>query len=105
MWSFVVSMFLLRMSSTSVEQARERSYHRALLLSKDKDTGEMTNGRIIISCFYTSVLLKLSGDVFLDGEAEGGDTPALRDCPSPGLQKTPTHAVSQQHCFVCVVLG
>ncbi|TKS90753.1 Histone-lysine N-methyltransferase 2E [Collichthys lucidus] len=25
-------------SSTSVEQARERSYHRALLLSKDKDT-------------------------------------------------------------------
>ncbi|GAA6221085.1 histone-lysine N-methyltransferase 2E isoform X2 [Lates japonicus] len=52
-------------SSTSVEQARERSYHRALLLSKDKDT---------------------------DGEAEGGDTPALRDCPSPSLQKTPTHA-------------
>lgn len=28
------------MSSTSVEQARERSYHRALLLSKDKDGGE-----------------------------------------------------------------
>uniref|UniRef100_UPI0037E95131 inactive histone-lysine N-methyltransferase 2E isoform X2 n=1 Tax=Semicossyphus pulcher TaxID=241346 RepID=UPI0037E95131 len=52
-------------SSTSVEQARERSYHRALLLSKDKDT---------------------------DGEAEGEDTPALRDCPSPSLQKTPTHA-------------
>ncbi|XP_034529105.1 inactive histone-lysine N-methyltransferase 2E isoform X8 [Notolabrus celidotus] len=52
-------------SSTSVEQARERSYHRALLLSKDKDT---------------------------DAEAEGGDTPALRDCPSPSLQKTPTHA-------------
>ncbi|XP_026219938.1 inactive histone-lysine N-methyltransferase 2E isoform X3 [Anabas testudineus] len=52
------------MSSTSVEQARERSYHRALLLSKDKDT---------------------------DGEAEGGDTPAMRDCPSPSLQKTPTH--------------
>ncbi|KAM6962400.1 inactive histone-lysine N-methyltransferase 2E isoform 2-T2 [Tautogolabrus adspersus] len=51
-------------SSTSVEQARERSYHRALLLSKDKDT---------------------------DGEAEGGDTPGLRDCPSPSLQKTPTH--------------
>ncbi|XP_076578784.1 inactive histone-lysine N-methyltransferase 2E isoform X3 [Chaetodon auriga] len=51
-------------SSTSVEQARERSYHRALLLSKDKDT---------------------------DGETEGGDTPALRDCPSPSLQKTPTH--------------
>ncbi|XP_053271096.1 inactive histone-lysine N-methyltransferase 2E isoform X3 [Pleuronectes platessa] len=51
-------------SSTSVEQARERSYHRALLLSKDKDT---------------------------DGETEGGDTPAPRDCPSPGLQKTPTH--------------
>ncbi|KAK9525800.1 hypothetical protein VZT92_016480 [Zoarces viviparus] len=50
-------------SSTSVEQARERSYHRALLLSKDKDT---------------------------DGETEGGDTPALRDCPSPSLQKTPT---------------
>ncbi|KAK2882976.1 inactive histone-lysine N-methyltransferase 2E isoform X3 [Channa argus] len=52
-------------SSTSVEQARERSYHRALLLSKDKDT---------------------------DGEAEGNDTPALRDCPSPNIQKTPTHA-------------
>ncbi|XP_029350820.1 inactive histone-lysine N-methyltransferase 2E isoform X3 [Echeneis naucrates] len=52
-------------SSTSVEQARERSYHRALLLSKDKDT---------------------------DGETEGGDTPALRDCPSPSVQKTPTHA-------------
>ncbi|XP_028252319.1 inactive histone-lysine N-methyltransferase 2E isoform X2 [Parambassis ranga] len=51
-------------SSTSVEQARERSYHRALLLSKDKDT---------------------------DGEAEGGDTPALRECSSPNLQKTPTH--------------
>ncbi|KAL7371317.1 hypothetical protein ABVT39_024411 [Epinephelus coioides] len=51
-------------SSTSVEQARERSYHRALLLSKDKDT---------------------------DGETDGGDTPALRDCPSPSLQKTPTH--------------
>uniref|UniRef100_A0A3Q3G226 Lysine (K)-specific methyltransferase 2E n=1 Tax=Labrus bergylta TaxID=56723 RepID=A0A3Q3G226_9LABR len=51
-------------SSTSVEQARERSYHRALLLSKDKDTGE----------------------------AEGGDTPGIRDCPSPSLQKTPTHA-------------
>uniref|UniRef100_A0A4W6C530 Lysine (K)-specific methyltransferase 2E n=1 Tax=Lates calcarifer TaxID=8187 RepID=A0A4W6C530_LATCA len=30
-------------SSTSVEQARERSYHRALLLSKDKDTGENSN--------------------------------------------------------------
>uniref|UniRef100_A0AAQ4NNE1 Lysine (K)-specific methyltransferase 2E n=1 Tax=Gasterosteus aculeatus aculeatus TaxID=481459 RepID=A0AAQ4NNE1_GASAC len=52
-------------SSTSVEQARERGYHRALLLSKDKDA---------------------------DGETEGGDTPALRDCPSPSLQKTPTHA-------------
>lgn len=52
-------------SSTSVEQARERSYHRALLLSKDKDT---------------------------DGENEGGETPAARDCPSPTLQKTPTHA-------------
>ncbi|XP_068162679.1 inactive histone-lysine N-methyltransferase 2E [Antennarius striatus] len=52
-------------SSTSVEQARERSYHRALLLSKDKDT---------------------------DGETEGGDTPAPRDCPSPSLQKTPTQA-------------
>ncbi|XP_054876416.1 inactive histone-lysine N-methyltransferase 2E isoform X1 [Poeciliopsis prolifica] len=51
-------------SSTSVEQARERGYHRALLLSKDKDA---------------------------DGEPEGGDTPALRDCASPALQKTPTH--------------
>ncbi|KAM9845540.1 inactive histone-lysine N-methyltransferase 2E isoform 2-T2 [Aulostomus maculatus] len=52
-------------SSTSVEQARERSYHRALLLSKDKDA---------------------------DGDTESGDTPALRDCPSPSPQKTPTHA-------------
>ncbi|XP_058481621.1 inactive histone-lysine N-methyltransferase 2E isoform X3 [Solea solea] len=52
-------------SSTSVEQARERSYHRALLLSKDKDG---------------------------DGETEGGETPAARDCPSPGPQQTPTHA-------------
>ncbi|XP_024860733.1 inactive histone-lysine N-methyltransferase 2E, partial [Kryptolebias marmoratus] len=51
------------MSSTSVEQARERSYHRALLLSKDKDT---------------------------DGETEG-DTSASRECASPSLQKTPTH--------------
>ncbi|XP_030575862.1 inactive histone-lysine N-methyltransferase 2E isoform X3 [Archocentrus centrarchus] len=51
-------------SSTSVEQARERSYHRALLLSKDKDT---------------------------DGETEGGDTPAMRECASPSVQKTPTH--------------
>ncbi|XP_038153005.1 inactive histone-lysine N-methyltransferase 2E isoform X3 [Cyprinodon tularosa] len=50
-------------SSTSVEQARERSYHRALLLSKDKDA---------------------------DGETDGGDTPALRECASPCLQKTPT---------------
>ncbi|KAM3588200.1 uncharacterized protein V6R79_023892 [Siganus canaliculatus] len=51
-------------SSTSVEQARERGYHRALLLSKDKDADE----------------------------ADGAETPSLRDCPSPGLQKTPTHA-------------
>ncbi|XP_063316906.1 inactive histone-lysine N-methyltransferase 2E isoform X2 [Pelmatolapia mariae] len=51
-------------SSTSVEQARERSYHRALLLSKDKDT---------------------------DGETEGGDTPSMRECASPSVQKTPTH--------------
>uniref|UniRef100_A0A3P8QIE6 Lysine (K)-specific methyltransferase 2E n=1 Tax=Astatotilapia calliptera TaxID=8154 RepID=A0A3P8QIE6_ASTCA len=34
-------------SSTSVEQARERSYHRALLLSKDKDTGKKTE---IVRC-------------------------------------------------------
>lgn len=27
-----------------MEQARERSYHRALLLSKDKDTGESDEG-------------------------------------------------------------
>ncbi|KAJ8007103.1 hypothetical protein DPEC_G00114090 [Dallia pectoralis] len=51
-------------SSTSVEQARERGYHRALSLSdhnKDKD-----------------------------GEAEGTEVPA-RDCPSPTVQNTPTH--------------
>ncbi|XP_057711607.1 inactive histone-lysine N-methyltransferase 2E isoform X2 [Corythoichthys intestinalis] len=52
-------------SSTSVEQARERSYHRALLLSKDKDA---------------------------DGEAEDGEMPTPMDCTSPGPQKTPTHA-------------
>uniref|UniRef100_A0A668AWN2 Lysine (K)-specific methyltransferase 2E n=1 Tax=Myripristis murdjan TaxID=586833 RepID=A0A668AWN2_9TELE len=65
-----VSVFLLRTSSTSVEQARERSYHRALLLSKDKEPGGNND--------------------------KGGDTPAVRDCPSPSLQKTPTHAVRQQ---------
>lgn len=54
-------------SSTSVEQARERGYHRALLLSKDKDT---------------------------DGENEGGESPAARDCPSPPPQKTPAQAPS-----------
>ncbi|CAB1346021.1 unnamed protein product [Coregonus sp. 'balchen'] len=51
-------------SSTSVEQARERGYHRALSLSdhsKDKD-----------------------------GETEGSEAP-VRDCSSPSLQKTPTH--------------
>ncbi|XP_061663437.1 inactive histone-lysine N-methyltransferase 2E isoform X2 [Syngnathoides biaculeatus] len=52
-------------SSTSVEQARERGYHRALLLSKDKDA---------------------------DCDAEDGETPTPRDCASPGPQKTPTHA-------------
>lgn len=36
-----------RTSSTSVEQARERSYHRALLLSKDKDTGENKDASLI----------------------------------------------------------
>lgn len=40
-------MFHFRTSSTSVEQARERSYHRALLLSKDKDTGKKTE---IVRC-------------------------------------------------------
>lgn len=35
--------------------------------------------------------------MFPDGEAEGGDMPAPRDCPSPSLQKTPTHAVSQHY--------
>ncbi|XP_038833672.1 inactive histone-lysine N-methyltransferase 2E isoform X8 [Salvelinus namaycush] len=51
-------------SSTSVEQARERGYHRALSLSdhsKDKD-----------------------------GETEGSEAP-VRDCSSPSLQRTPTH--------------
>lgn len=41
---FPSSDVYLRTSSTSVEQARERSYHRALLLSKDKDTGEHDDG-------------------------------------------------------------
>ncbi|KAK7149502.1 hypothetical protein R3I94_008976 [Phoxinus phoxinus] len=54
-------------SSTSVEQARERSYHRALLLSdhrKDADSGE----------------------------SEGGDS-QVKECPSPKSCKSPsTHA-------------
>ncbi|XP_048012041.1 inactive histone-lysine N-methyltransferase 2E isoform X4 [Megalobrama amblycephala] len=54
-------------SSTSVEQARERGYHRALLLSdhrKDADSGE----------------------------SEGGD-PQVKECPSPKSCKSPsTHA-------------
>lgn len=42
---FFINLFFFnfRTSSTSVEQARERSYHRALLLSKDKDTGESSD--------------------------------------------------------------
>ncbi|XP_016135416.1 histone-lysine N-methyltransferase 2E-like isoform X3 [Sinocyclocheilus grahami] len=54
-------------SSTSVEQARERNYHRALLLSdhrKDADSGE----------------------------SEGGDS-QVKECPSPKSCKSPsTHA-------------
>lgn len=86
------------MSSTSVEQARERSYHRALLLSKDKDTGENID-RDFEMCISRPCysFVKLNGNVFPDGEAEGGDTPAMRDCPSPSLQKTPTHTVSQHY--------
>uniref|UniRef100_A0A8C6L2D4 Lysine (K)-specific methyltransferase 2E n=1 Tax=Nothobranchius furzeri TaxID=105023 RepID=A0A8C6L2D4_NOTFU len=38
-------------SSTSVEQARERSYHRALLLSKDKDTGENNDSQVVTQPF------------------------------------------------------
>ena len=66
-----------------MEQARERGYHRALLLSdhrKDKDP---------------------------DGEAEGGEAPAASsDPPSPSPQKTPTHTVkthtrSLAPCVVC----
>ncbi|XP_051976477.1 inactive histone-lysine N-methyltransferase 2E isoform X1 [Xyrauchen texanus] len=51
-------------SSTSVEQARERSYHRALLLSdhrKDTDSGE----------------------------TEGGDV-QMKECPSPKTCKSPS---------------
>lgn len=32
--------------------------------------------------------------IFLDGETEGGDTPSMRECASPSVQKTPTHTVS-----------
>lgn len=54
-------------SSTSVEQARERGYHRALLLS---DHRKDTDG----------------------GESEGGDSQA-KECPSPKSCKSPsTHA-------------
>ncbi|XP_048875562.1 LOW QUALITY PROTEIN: inactive histone-lysine N-methyltransferase 2E [Brienomyrus brachyistius] len=62
-------------SSTSVEQARERSYQRALLLSdhrkdKDADAGD--------------------GDV-----ADGG---ALRECPSPGLHRSCRSPQSHKPC-------
>ncbi|XP_056311534.1 inactive histone-lysine N-methyltransferase 2E isoform X2 [Danio aesculapii] len=51
-------------SSTSVEQARERGYHRALLLS---DHRKDTDG----------------------GESEGGDS-QVKDCPSPKSCKSPS---------------
>ncbi|XP_066524182.1 inactive histone-lysine N-methyltransferase 2E isoform X2 [Hoplias malabaricus] len=51
-------------SSTSVEQARERGYHRALLLS---DHRKDTDG----------------------GETEAGDAP-MKDCPSPKSCKSPS---------------
>ncbi|XP_028972736.1 inactive histone-lysine N-methyltransferase 2E isoform X3 [Esox lucius] len=51
-------------SSTSVEQARERGYHRALSLSDHHKER--------------------------DGEAEGAEVP-VRDCPSPNVPNTPTH--------------
>ncbi|CAL9682850.1 unnamed protein product [Knipowitschia caucasica] len=49
-------------SATSVEQARERSYHRVLLLSKDSE----------------------------DAENEECEAPVTSDSPSPAFQKTPT---------------
>lgn len=58
------------MSSTSVEQARERSYHRALLLSKDKDTGENIDrdvekcaSAVLFTCQCFYLFVKLYGDV------------------------------------------
>lgn len=53
------SLFLSRTSSTSVEQARERSYHRALLLSKDKDIGQ-NNSECSLLCKNNSIRLLIS---------------------------------------------
>uniref|UniRef100_A0A8C6L2T3 Lysine (K)-specific methyltransferase 2E n=1 Tax=Nothobranchius furzeri TaxID=105023 RepID=A0A8C6L2T3_NOTFU len=38
-------------TSEETEQARERSYHRALLLSKDKDTGENNDSQVVTQPF------------------------------------------------------
>ena len=100
----MVRIFFCRTASTSVEQARERSYHRALLLSKDKDTGEKRDTDTDSSGWrvtFTRQWFLLSFTLLLDGETEGGDTPALRDCPSPSLQKTPTHGVSPHETLTC----
>ncbi|XP_060759790.1 LOW QUALITY PROTEIN: inactive histone-lysine N-methyltransferase 2E [Neoarius graeffei] len=63
-------------SSTSVEQARERGYHRALLLS---DHRKDTDG----------------------GETEGGDA-VVRDCPSPKSCKSPSTHTSPSPGPSCV---
>lgn len=54
----MVLMFLLRTSSNSVEQARERSYHRALLLSKDKETGEKSETDSVVCIERSLYFLK-----------------------------------------------
>lgn len=38
--------------------------------------------------------------IFLDGETEGGDTPSMRECASPSVQKTPTHTVSWRQAII-----
>lgn len=53
---FILKNQNVRTSSTSVEQARERSYHRALLLSKDKDTGE----QLLVSTFHSTSCISMT---------------------------------------------
>uniref|UniRef100_A0A8C1PY93 Lysine (K)-specific methyltransferase 2E n=1 Tax=Cyprinus carpio TaxID=7962 RepID=A0A8C1PY93_CYPCA len=79
------SLLIYRTSSTSVEQARERSYHRALLLSDHrKDAGKNNPENI---------------------KSEGGDS-QVKECPSPKSCKSPsTHAVREPSLSIIFCLG